>query len=552
VLGYVLEFKSKMARHSGSRRSPHKTAVNKHRYYVDAVFIGALILFSFFYFYGQRANFIDLSDEGFLAYGAASVLDGRIPNTDFVSLQPPLSFYTTAGVFKLMGTSLQSMRSLGFAIHLCVIALTFLICRTFAKPIVAFTATLPAVFIGIPFFSFVPFAVWHGVVFSLAAVFFFLTYLSKQKFCLLFLSGLMTALTILSRHDQGFYSALATVLCLLIIFFKKDSPGRASALKIFGCWTGGVLLLIVPFVLWSLFIGSAHSMLKQLVLFPFATYGQTSSIAMPKFDLSRDLAQNIFVCFFYLTPLVALSTVLACIIRSFRKMAADFPTKCFFVSTTALLFYMQVLTRSDLNHLIITLPPFFILMGFLLGEGVRFAAGTFREKMPSLIGSTENVTTYILCGVYVLFFLAIFSFYKDRLVNPVPNNFAKLSLSRGGVFVDANTCHSIETIVSVIQSHTRENQPILCLPYQPMIYFLAGRRNPTRWNYLWPGDQSEADHLELINEARKDAPGLVLLFDRESFRAYASSIMNYVESNYRLSAEGGGVSLYLPASSRDQ
>jgi hypothetical protein len=536
-----------MTRHSRSRRPLKEKIVSKHRYYLDSALVGVLILFSFFYFYGQCANYIDLSDEGFLAYGAARVLDGQVPNKDFVSLQPPLSFYATACAFKMLGTNLHSMRILGFAMHLLVIALTFLICRNFAKPVVAFTATIPAVFIGIPFFSFVPFAVWHGIVFSLCSMFFFLTYLSHKKPYLLFLSGFTTAVTIISRHDQGFYSVLAIMACIAILSLKIDVANRIPVLKCVSCWIGGILVLIVPFGMWSVYNGSAHYMLEQLVLFPFSTYGKTSSIPMPKFDWSQDLSLNVFNSFFYVTPLVTLSTILICIVRIVRNKTADFPLKCFFMSVIASLFYLQVLTRSDLNHLIITAPPFFILLGFILWRAVQYAAGAIRTGTRSLSGAAESVSTYLLCGAYILVFWSGFAFYEDRLTNPAPNNFVQLSLPRGGVFVDANTCRSIETLVSVIQKYTQNNQSILCLPYQPMIYFLAERRNPTRWNYLWPGDQTEEDHLKLIEEAKKGAPGLVLLFEKENFKTYAASIARYVESNFSLSAEGGGVSLYLPS-----
>src|ERR1051326_4961665 len=56
---------------------------------------------------------IGLGDEGFVAYGAERVSQGQMPNRDFVSVQPPLSFYTAAGAFKIFGKSLVSLRILG-------------------------------------------------------------------------------------------------------------------------------------------------------------------------------------------------------------------------------------------------------------------------------------------------------------------------------------------------------------------------------------------------------------------------------------------------------
>jgi 4-amino-4-deoxy-L-arabinose transferase-like glycosyltransferase len=59
---------------------------------------------------------------------------GEIPHPDFVSLQPPLSFYTTAGVFKLFGTSLASLRIFGLLIFLLLPLLIYGVGRSFAGP----------------------------------------------------------------------------------------------------------------------------------------------------------------------------------------------------------------------------------------------------------------------------------------------------------------------------------------------------------------------------------------------------------------------------------
>jgi len=54
-----------------------------------------------------------LLTKGFLAYGGVRAGEGQLPNHDFVSLQPPLSFYLAAATFKLLGTSLASLGFLG-------------------------------------------------------------------------------------------------------------------------------------------------------------------------------------------------------------------------------------------------------------------------------------------------------------------------------------------------------------------------------------------------------------------------------------------------------
>src|SRR5204862_7367881 len=86
---------------------------------------------------------IDWRDEGLLAYGAVRVLNGEIPHRDFVSLQPSLSYYSAAAVFKLLGTSLAGLLVLGF----CIFLLFPLLFYSLDSLI---TRTIPAVFAAIP------------------------------------------------------------------------------------------------------------------------------------------------------------------------------------------------------------------------------------------------------------------------------------------------------------------------------------------------------------------------------------------------------------------
>ena len=87
------------------------------------------------------------------------------------------------------------------------------------------------------------------------------------------------------------------------------------------------------------------------------------------------------------------------------------------------------------------------------------------------------------------------------------------------------------------------------LPYQPSVYFLCERRNPTRWNYLWPGDQTEEDHAHLIQQAKADPPSAVLLFHEDLVVNYAPTILDYIHRDYRLAGYFGITSLYVPKES---
>jgi hypothetical protein len=96
-----------------------------------------------------------------------------------------------------------------------------------------------------------------------------------------------------------------------------------------------------------------------------------------------------------------------------------------------------------------------------------------------------------------------------------------------------------------LQAGVSPARSILALPYQPMFYFLCERRNPTRWNYLWPGDQTAHDHERLIEEAERDPPAVVLLSQQRELAASAPTIVEYVRAHYIWIGDVGNLAIYV-------
>src|SRR5437870_13682044 len=95
----------------------------------DLLCAALLLAFAVAIAYPRWRAGIDWRDEGLLAYGAERVAHGEIPHRDFVSLQPPLSFYTAAAAFKLGGTSLAALRVFGLTIFLLLPVLIYALGR---------------------------------------------------------------------------------------------------------------------------------------------------------------------------------------------------------------------------------------------------------------------------------------------------------------------------------------------------------------------------------------------------------------------------------------
>ena len=118
-----------------------------------------------------------------------------------------------------------------------------------------------------------------------------------------------------------------------------------------------------------------------------------------------------------------------------------------------------------------------------------------------------------------------------------------LGLPRGGVRVQQPEV--IMTFVNALQGSVPPERSILALPYQPMFYFLSNRRNPTRWNYLWPGDQTTEDHQRLVEQAERDPPAVVVLGRDENFSTYAPTVAEYIQDKYVHTGNFGNLEIYL-------
>ena len=105
---------------------------------------------------------------------------------------------------------------------------------------------------------------------------------------------------------------------------------------------------------------------------------------------------------------------------------------------------------------------------------------------------------------------------------------------------------AVADFVQRLQADVPPDRSMLALPYQPMFYFLCERRNPTRWNYLWPGDQTAHDHQILIAEAKRDPPAAVLITNEPGMAEYAPLILDYVHAEFWPAGKSGELTVYLP------
>jgi hypothetical protein len=498
---------------------------------LDLLCAALLLAFAVAIAYPRWRAGIDWRDEGLLAYGAVRVMHGEVPQRDFVSVQPPLSFYTAAGIFKLCGTSLVSLRGFGLSIFLLLPLLTYGVGRNFMDPVLSFAAATPACILGLPYCNFVPLAVWQGIAASLAAVFFFLPAALSTRQWLAFPAGALSALSLFLRHDQAVYTMVSFVaLTIALALARGDSIPGTNLRRALLLWLAGIAIVLIPAILICWRIGALPEMFRQLILFPFTTYRKTSSLPFPRFTVWRSVWETAVVLLFYLPPFVQ-AIALLYIVRSVisRRFGRREALLTFLVIWSAL-FYLQVIIRSDFTHLAITLSPFFLLTAFGWSI-VHEKIANYRKLKLAL-----SVVVAILVASF-LWILHSFALPDGTRANE------QLALERGGVRIEQ--AHVIADFVQRLQASVPPERSILVLPYQPMFYFLCDRRNPTRWNYLWPGDQTAQDHERLIEEAERDPPAIVLLAQQRDVAAFAPTIVEYLRARYLWTGDVGDIAIYV-------
>ncbi|HEY4258401.1 MAG TPA: hypothetical protein VGM66_14410 [Candidatus Udaeobacter sp.] len=497
----------------------------------DLLCAALLLSFALAIAYPRWRAGMDWRDEGLLAYGAVRVMHGEVPQRDFVSVQPPLSFYTAAGIFKLCGTSLLSLRAFGLSIFLLFPLLVYGVGRNFMTPVLSFAAAAPACILGLPYCNFVPLAVWQGIFASLAATLVFLPAVFSTRQWFAFPAGVLTTVSLFLRHDQAVYTMMSIVaLTVALAFARGDSVPETKLKRALLLWLAGIAIVLIPAIVvwWS--VGALPEMFRQLIVFPFTTYRKTSSLPFPRFTVWQSIRETAVVLLFYLPPIVqaiaSLYVARSVINRRFGRREAVLT----FLVIWSALFYLQVIVRSDFTHLVMTLSPFFLL--------VAFGWSIVHEKIANY--RKTNVALSALFAILVASFLWILHSFA---LPDVTRANEQLALDRGGVRIEQ--AHVVADFIQRLQANVPPDRSILVLPYQPMFYFLCERRNPTRWNYLWPGDQTAQDHERLIEEAERDPPAIVLLAEQRKVAAFAPAMVEYLREHYLWTSDVGDIAIYV-------
>jgi hypothetical protein len=423
------------------------------------------------------------------------VLHGAIPYRDFFVLTGPATFWNVAFFFALFGVKLSSARLL---LVLDLAVLTACVYWLGSKMMsmgrsLGLTAAFVAVLMLYPGNLIVNHR-WDSAALSLLGIIcFYAALVSSKNRWLFFWAGLFAA-----------YAAWATPSMILVLGGMFVWLVVAKDYRSMGSCAAGAALLCLPIGLFLAATGSLQPMIEHL-RWTAAHYSNPSRIFYGGIfagygTLFRDahgLALVLLMLFTGLLILPACAPLVAAL--GFLKNGRVIPRPERFLFLSGLLVVLSCYPRMDIAHLAVATPLSFVLATI---------------SLPSLIPGRLRFGLGMVFSFAICFFAAALILERAQL---------HTSESRAGQIAgdrqELSFIHSVERAV-------KPGERLFVFPYMPIVYFLTGGTNPTRYAFLHPGLMTDQDESQALSDLEKHPPAKVVyapLTARDLLRMFPGS-----------------------------
>ena len=480
---------------------------------------------------------VGLIDEGHLANAARRVAAGEILYRDVYTVYPPASFHVVAWLFDSFGVSLLVVRGFHVAMTLALAALVFLAGRRLMEwPFALLAAALVAG------------TGWHVI---LEGCHYAYLYGAMPMAALLLLAragdrgtfdrGTLVGIGVLSGAALAFRLEPAVGLGLAgtTVLAARAGLGRALFERL--AWIVlGASAVIVPIGVVYAVEGALGDLLRAVFWTSFGQYlqGGEFNLPMPAFEYwpgewSRRGVRRWFVSWEFRIPILLYCAAVVEFGRAEwyrRRSGSGEPVASAKLERLALalfgaVLYLRATGRSDYYHLAPVLFPAYLL-------GADWLARGFRRWVPAR-------AAWIAAPIAVILLLASLGLHEfDRALRRYRASDEKLEIMPGGPLVERS--QALDDLIDDLRGRTRPEEPIVVLPWYPIVYFLADRPNPTRFDWLFPGYlETESEVAELIDSIDRSRARVVVyspisidgLPDR-SLAAFAPEIDRFLRQRF--------------------
>ncbi len=505
---------------------------------------GGLILFLFvvsFYYFLYGYQYFNLRtyhfDEAISAYGAAQILDGKMPYRDFWTFHAPGRFCALAAAFKILGISLKATRLFAvFILSLTSCGLYLFVSKAYSRfaALLAFLLSLAGMKLHMVYNRPGQFAVLF-IVFSWIPL---LNYIFSGKRRWLIITGIITGIIGIFRIDSVCYNFIS----LSLLIFLKNIDGRKeecyrkrlfSAVRDEFYLLFGIFLISLPNFLFFFFSGGFWEFKKYIIS---GIEQRNRYIPLPALKFNTAI--------FYFPALVFLLTAIKLLFFNLRDKGVIFWLKLYFLFIGIFL-YGYALKRVGIPHLIPVMIPAIVLIVFFYSEliGEESRAASFRKIL-------KSGGALLLC-FYFLFYSVNPYFGELRLISQQGDKI-KLDVPRAaGLYDHSELAQSQIAAIKYIRERTKENDKIFVgnlrhdkvVNNDVMFYFLSQRDSATKYYQFEPGITTTRKIQEqIINDLIKENVGYIVLWSaaeginepNESNKSSGiSDLDNFIRENYK-------------------
>jgi 4-amino-4-deoxy-L-arabinose transferase-like glycosyltransferase len=454
-----------------------------------------------------------LSDEGIYLDGGLRILHGQMPYKDFFALTGPGTFALIAASLRVFGTTLAAARVPVLWDLAIMTACVFWLGSHLSK---ALSNQLTAVFAAFTFLAFVTLGEtavvanhrWDSSAWAVLAV----TLLigapeSKRASAISFAAGVAVGIAAWCTPPVALV-AVALGICLVAYREMRD---------LFVPYAGGVALALAAGISWIISNGALWAMIDSFrwsatnYSGPNRTWygavmgGYTNLIRGTSFlDTASTIALLLFLTLPATLPFFSALWL-------WRRP----PMSVVILLATGAALILSTYPRWDLFHLTWVSAPFYALAAPLV-------ASSALKKPVALI---------VLIGAASCCMVNI----EERIHETTR------ATSIGAVHGKQGDVDVLEAV----QAHVQPSDTIFAFPMRPMLYFVTGAHNPTRYSFLQPGMFSDRDESEALSELRAHPPRWVFytnvpteLYLRiwpgsDPTRLRMNGIEDFLKENYR-------------------
>lgn len=440
------------------------------------------------------------SDEGYILNSAQRVLDGQIPYRDFHFVYTPGAIYVTVLSFILFGQSILAERVMSIALSLSTLFIIFLLLKSITKKYTLIFSGLLAYAVWGPMHINFLLPVMLAIFTGIFNCYFLLIGIDKKKSIFYFFAGVTTVITFLFKQNFG----IGILLSSLFFFYLLEQK-RTKKLSLYIC---GIIVASIVFIAYLVATHSLFAFVDDFKVYTLQRIVIDKTLDTP-FIYSHGLINTVSKTILYTLPFLA-SLVAGLYALKYKK-------KYFFLAIFSCVYYvLGIRPTTDYVHLV----PLLAVAGIPLVLISELSQTTLVKKISVII-----LAMFILLGLYTAFFKGYYR-WEEPLIrqNYFSNN------SRVRIWISKPDLMETEELLNYLGNKIKKGDYIFINNYNPMLYFMSGYRNPTKFDLLSFSKTDLPHKDEIIKDLKTKGVEIILTYSSSS----GMYLGDYIIKNYKM------------------